>query len=117
MSNLGTQTFNNTQEVLNKAFIKRLMDGDLSLAKTYWLYGVVGSILMNIVLLIPLMAGSLPLLYGAIFVSLAYAFVVLTGIWNSATKHDGSKFWAVLAKIIVIFNGLYIFMTVVSFFE
>tara|TARA_B110000008_G_C16873383_1_gene525742 strand:+ start:535 stop:888 length:354 start_codon:yes stop_codon:yes gene_type:complete len=117
MSNLSAQTINNIQEVSNKAFIKRLMDGDLSLVKTYWLYGVVGSILMNIVLLIPLMAESLPLLYGAIFVSLAYAFVVLTGIWNSATKHHGYKFWAILAKIIVIFNGLYIFMAFVSFFE
>ena len=117
MSNLTAQKINNIEEVSNKAFIKKLMDGDLSLAKTYWLYGVVGSILMNVVLLIPVMAGSLPLLYGAIFVSLAYAFVVLTGIWNSATKHDGSKFWAILAKIIVILNGLYIFVTVVSFFE
>ena len=112
MNNLSTQVMSNTNETSSKGFIKQLMDGDFSLAKTYWLYGIVGSVVMNLLLIFPMMSGSMSLIIIAGLISVAYAFVVLTGIWNSATKHTGSKFWAVLAKIIVVLNGTYLFASI-----
>ena len=117
MSNLSTQVISNTNAASSKRFIKQLIDGDFSLAKTYWFYGVLGSILINLLLIFPIISGSLSLIVIAGLISIAYALIVLTGIWNSATKHPGSKFWAVLAKIIVIFNGVYFFASIALMFS
>jgi hypothetical protein len=117
MTNLSTQVMSNTNETSSKGFIKQLMDGDFSLAKTYWLYGVLGSVVMNLLLIFPMMSGSLSLIIVAGLISVAYAVIVLTAIWNSASKHTGSKFWSVMAKIIVVFNSLYLLSSVVLLFS
>ena len=117
MSNLRTQEMSNTNEISSKGFIKQLIDGDFSLVKTYWLYGVIGSIVMNLLMIFPVMSGSMPLLVSSGLVSIAYAIVVLTGIWNSASKYTGSMLWSVLAKIIVILNGTYLFGSIAMMFS
>lgn len=117
MSNLSEQVTTNINQHSTKGFIKKLIDGDFSLAKTYWLYGVVGSIVLNLFLLLPTMSGSMPLLVSAGLISIAYAIVVLTGIWNSASKYTGSMFWSVLAKIIVVLNGAYLFGSITMMFS
>ena len=117
MSNLRTQEISNTNEISSKGFIKQLIDGDFSLAKTYWLYGVVGSIVMNLLMIFPIISGSMPLLVSALLISIAYAIIVLTGIWNSAGKYTGSMLWSVLAKIIVILNGTYLFASITMMFS
>ena len=117
MSNTNTQVMSSTNEASSKGFIKQLIDGDFSLAKTYWLYGVLGSIVMNLLLIFPMMSESLSLIVIAGLMSVAYAVIVLTAIWNSASKHTGSKFWSVMAKIIVVFNSLYLLSTVALLFS
>ena len=117
MSNTNTQVIGSTNEASSKGFIKQLIDGDFSLAKTYWLYGVLGSVVMNLLLIFPMMSESLSLIIIAGLISVAYAVIVLTAIWNSASKHMGSKFWSVMAKIIVVFNSLYLLSSVVLLFS
>ena len=50
----------------------------------------------------------------AIF-SILYSIFILIAVWRSATNHDGSKFWANVAKIIVIFNFINLSMDSYSF--
>ena len=50
MSNTSAQISSNTNEVTAKGFIKQLIDGDFGLAKTYWLYFILGGIAINLLL-------------------------------------------------------------------
>ena len=117
MSNTIAQISSNTSEVTAKGFIKQLIDGDFGLAKTYWLYFVLGSNLLWLLLMFPILSGSLVLIVVAMLASIAYAIVVLTGIWNSASRYTGSKIWSVLAKIIVGANVVFLAFTIISEFS
>ena len=69
---------------------KALKDGDFGLAKTYWLFGVLGNFLLSLpgYLLIELV----PIVIYTLF-TLAYGVIVLLGIWNSASRYTGFKLW------------------------
>tara|TARA_B100001971_G_C18155759_1_gene518446 strand:- start:996 stop:1157 length:162 start_codon:yes stop_codon:yes gene_type:complete len=49
--------------------------------------------------------------------AIAYYIVVLTGIWNSASRYTGSKIWSVLAKIIVGANAVFLVFAVILMFS
>jgi len=88
-----------------EGFLSKLVNGDLGLAKTYWLFGVVGGQLTTLLLLV-ITDEALMLVYT--FVCVAYQIAVLIGIWRAATKYKGPKYWAVLAKLAAVFGGLQI---------
>ena len=116
MSNTSAQISSNTSEVTAKGFIKQLIDGDFGLAKTYWLYFVLGGIAVNLLLMIPISSSSLGLIVVSMLAAIAYYIVVLTGIWNSASRYTGSKIWSVLAKIIVGANSVFLVFMFISVF-
>ena len=116
MSNTSAQISSNTSEVTDKGFIKQLIDGDFGLAKTYWLYFVLGGIAVNLLLMIPISSSSLGLIVVSMLAAIAYYIVVLTGIWNSASRYTGSKIWSVLAKIIVGANSAFLVFMFISVF-
>ena len=37
---------------------------------------------------------------------IVYSIITLIGIWNSASNYTGSKIWAILAKVMVVFGFL-----------
>ena len=117
MSNTSAQISSNTSEVTDKGFIKQLIDGDFGLAKTYWLYFVLGGIAVNLLLMIPISSSSLGLIVVSMLAAIVYAIVVLTGVWNSASRYIGSKIWSVLAKIIVGANSVFLVFTVILMFS
>ena len=117
MSNTSAQISSNTSEVTGKGFIKQLIDGDFGLAKTYWLYFVLGGIAVNLLLMIPISSSSLGLIVVFTLASIAYAIIVLTGVWNSASRYTGSKIWSVLAKIIVGANAVFLVFAVILMFS
>ena len=117
MSNTSAQILSNTSEVTAKGFIKQLIDGDFGLAKTYWLYFVLGSNLLWLLLMFPISSSSLGLIVVSMLAAIAYDIVVLTGIWNSASRYTGSKIWSVLAKIIVGANVVFLAFTIISEFS
>jgi hypothetical protein len=88
---------------------KALKDGDFGLAKTYWLFGVLGNFLLSLpgYLLIELV----PIVIYTLF-TLAYGVIVLLGIWNSASRYTGFKLWSILAKLAAIIGILYAIMTI-----
>lgn len=85
-----------------KNLLENLFDGDLGLAMTYWVYGVLGGILwgVGIAALKPDPEGDLIKLVWLLFA--CYYFVVYVGIWQAADKFVGNKVWAILAKFTII---------------
>ena len=87
----------NPAPISHRPFFSKLIHGDYGLAKTYWLFGVLGSFLLTS--LLPLISDELFLvLYLPV---LSYCAVVYTGIWRAASKYQGPKYWAVLAKVAI----------------
>jgi hypothetical protein len=84
--------------------MKEFIKGDLGLAKTYWLFGVVGSLVISLISRLFISIGSEPIIF--IIIILAYSAVLWIAIWNSATKYEGEKIWAILAKIVVVLGVL-----------
>jgi len=83
-----------------KATLKKLWDGNVPLAHTFWLYYFVGVVILR-------------LIASVIGPSLAIVIVAWTGfmilpIWRSSDKYNGKPLFALLAKIsaIVIALGL-----------
>ena len=97
--------------------IKQLWRGEIPLVRAYWLFGFVGGILLRMVPLVwALSEQTTPIVVYVLYSGIAviYSFVVLIGVWRSATKyHDECRmqvsphkkkksFWAILAKIGII---------------
>lgn len=84
------------------SFISKLIRGDYGLAKTYWLFGVLGNIILSAPL--PFIAEELILvLYLPL---LSYSVVVLIAVWRAANRYRGPKYWATLAKIATVLGWI-----------
>jgi len=85
----------------NKNIIGRLWCGEVTLVKTYWLWGVLANIVLNIVVgLSPLINETLVIIASAFTV--VYAIFISVAIWRSATRYEGKVLWKYLAKVAVI---------------
>ena len=98
-----------------KGFIVNLSSGNYSLAQTYWLYGVVGGVVLGIPFSFITSNFITSIGTGWIFTYLfsivIYQITVLFGVWRSSDKYSGPKIWAILAKLAVILNWLMLFTT------
>lgn len=99
MSELESTTSGSTE----KGFFGKLANGDFGLAKTYWLYWVVVGIVVNIISNVVTSIGVLVIL---MLVYTAYAIPVIMGTWRAANKYQGSKIWAILAKIVIVLGTI-----------
>ncbi len=68
----------------NKGFFSRLSSGEFGLAKTYWLYGVVIGVALNMALKV---VTSLGVLAVALVAVTLYQVMVLLGIWRAASRY------------------------------
>ena len=91
------------------ALIKALWRGDISLAKTFWLFGFGVNLLLTVVFLyLNSQPAILSNALGRIFFFSLVAFYVIYGsfvliaIWRSANKYQGLQRISILAKIMVI---------------
>lgn len=87
----------------NRNFFIQLINGDFGLAKTYWLFGVLVGIAVN------LMSRAVPGVGVLILLTLAYTayeIVVLIGTWRAANRYRGPGVWVLLAKVAVIFGSV-----------
>ena len=92
--------------------LKKLVNGKLSLAVTFWIFYFVFRIVTNIGISIGYIVALLdmitePVLYSIIIVTVILEFimliVVMTGICN-ILKNKGVTFWGIAALIVCIFN-------------
>ena len=89
----------------NSNFFVKFWNGDLSLPMSYWLVGVVFSFVVGFVIGIIVISSGLheDAMFGFLIPWYVYTAV---GIWRSSDKYKGPKFWAILAKIAIIFGVL-----------
>ena len=80
-------------------------NGDVSLVKSYWLIGVLLTIGVVLVATFLVIAVGLP--YEAMFgIYIPWVIYITVGVWRSADKYKGPKFWAILAKIAMVIGVL-----------
>ena len=95
-------------------FVKRWLKGEYGLARTYWLFGVLGSVIVFGAAFIGVdVADQLyqmknPKLYDQIFISVAitkmlYATLASVAVINSATCKGTRGFWGWIATIIAVY--------------
>ena len=87
----------------NKNYFMKFFDGELSLPHSYWLVGIVYSIVVGILAAIIILSFSLPDKTLNVLV-LPWIIFISIGIWRSSDKYKGPKFWAILAKIVVVIS-------------
>ena len=90
--------------------IKALWRGDISLAKTFWIFGFAVNLLLNFTssyillqqeIILSTIIGRVLLLLLVVF-CIIYNPFILIAIWRSAKKYKGSNVYGILAKIMVI---------------
>lgn len=99
MSEMGSTS----GETRQKGFVSKLVNGDFGLAKTYWLYGFVVGLIINVLTRIIPSLGALAVILA---VAIPYQVMVLLGVWRAADKYEGRKAWAILAKIATVLGWL-----------
>ena len=96
----------------------KLWQGQHSLVKTYWVFGVLGNIFLGIPISFYLALGSesqqryFYFYVGYFFAYLAYNFVIAVGLWRSATNYDKSKVWKYLAKTVSVISLVFLFIAI-----
>lgn len=102
-ANAGTIDVDKTiAQTAGGSFISRLIRGDLGLAKTYWLFGVLGNIFLSLPL--PFIAEELIFVFS--LPVLSYSVVLLIAVWRAANRYRGPKYWATLAKIATVLGWI-----------
>jgi hypothetical protein len=89
-------------------YLLRLWRGEIPLAVTFWLYGILPSLGLNI--FFTLIVRPNPVVT---IVYLAYYVFMIAAIWRSSEKYRGAKIWGALARISVILGGI---RTLLAFF-
>jgi hypothetical protein len=82
-----------------------LWRGNYTLVKTYWLFGLLGSIGLGLTVAIAAQITKSPLILLSGLASLGvWQVFISVAIWRSAVKYGGAKIWSVLARV-AIFTG------------
>ena len=102
--------------------LEKLIKGQFPLKKTFWLYGNIYPFFISLIIILTLLyfqenikdsivqqkfmnislaAKLIIILQGIIF--FVYSTIATIGVWRSANKYEGKKFWKYLAKILIIY--------------
>src|SRR5262249_4983499 len=93
----------------------KLLGGELGLPMTYWGLGVGASLLLvlilgglSVVVVSPWYLRAVPL------IGLAWGVLMSIAIWNAASRYQGPKVWAILAKVAVVLTALRLLASLVT---
>ena len=76
----------------NTGFLTRFIQGHYGLAKTYWLFGIAGGVVVYILTTAVVAAdGGLGMFLGIGLATLAYFVIWAIGVWRAATLYDGRR--------------------------
>ncbi|MEK0452360.1 MAG: hypothetical protein AGIKBDMD_00290 [Synergistaceae bacterium] len=91
-----------------KNIITNLYNGNYSLAKTYWIFGIIGSFIVRIIVAFPLAISSTSTMkiitYILVLPSIGYLYVTVVGLIKSSRKYEGWKGWKYLAYISLAYH-------------
>ena len=79
-------------------FFKQYINGDLGLAKTYWIFCVGANILFNLLFKVVDNESFIFVLVGVVLI---YYTALVVALWRAADKYSGLKIWAFLARCVV----------------
>jgi hypothetical protein len=103
------------------AVFLRVWRGEVTLWKTYWLFGACGGILLGLPIFGALLAlTDVPDNTTATFFIIAIGFLLLygiwvfVGVWRAANNYQGKRAWAILAKVSIVIEALKIFNMIAS---
>ena len=94
-------------EILNK-----LKNGEYSLAKTYWLFGVVANLPFNIFFNIDGL--TIEPIILVLLAAIAYNYFWILGCWKAASDYQGIAIWSILAKVACVLTGLSLLLAIVT---
>jgi hypothetical protein len=94
--------------------LRALWTGDLPLGDAFWTWALLGGLLVNIstsvlFLVLIMLDHPWPALIVGYGFSVPYNVVVVVGVWRSASRYDGPRTYADLARVATV-----ILMTVLS---
>jgi hypothetical protein len=91
----------------------KFLQGDFGLAKTFWLFGALGSVVWGL-LMYTLVAAtqSQMVTIACAYFSFFFLLFVSGATWDAATKYKGDPVWAILAKLNVVSTVLGYFINV-----
>ncbi len=97
----------------NDNFFVRFWNGQLSLPMSYWGVGIgIGIIYGFLVGIFTISIGlSEDAMWGFI---IPFQIYTVVGIWRSSDRYKGPKFWAILAKIMVIIGIIFNFASLLT---
>ena len=102
MSHNVTPSFSSSAPTRN--FIGKLANGHFGLARTYWLFGVLPAITINLLSNFGITSVAGLFLLTSIYA--AYDILVIMGVWRAAKKYEGPKLWANMAKVFMILGAI-----------
>jgi hypothetical protein len=97
-----------------RGFIHKLSDGGYGLAKTYWVYGVLVGVVVNIAVEF---IESASIIIALMLAYILYEVPVLLGIWSASNKYTGPSLWVILAKIATVLGWLWLGIGLVVVFR
>lgn len=104
-----------SENKINAGFWTKLIQGHYGLAKTYWLFGVLVTIVFQIILTVATAAGGgFGIMVSLLLAFLAYSIVQIIGLWRASNLYEGRKLWAILAKVAVILAGVMLVVNLLS---
>ena len=85
----------------NENFFVRFWNGDLSLPMSYWGVGIGLGIVFGFIIgiFIGVVGMSEDAMCGFL---IPFQIYTIVGIWRSSNNYKGPKFWAILAKVMIV---------------
>ena len=93
-------------------FLNKLKSGEFGLAKTYWVFGVIVFIPLNILYELDVLSPDTILI--TFFASLFYMYFWTIGCWTAASNYEGPIIWHGLAKTAVALNLIGLLLGLIS---
>ncbi len=90
-------------------FLKKLINGDYGLLKTFWIFGVliqlpIYALIMTFSYAKLLVAAHLTLFVSISLLYFVYSIIVTIALFAAARKYEGHKIWLILLFPILIFR-------------
>lgn len=101
----------------NEGFLERLVRGEFSLPVHYWLFGILGNMLLNFAFSGFELVSNYNGMKFILGLMIVYNFPVLLGLWRAALKYRGPSIWQGLVLVSVVFGWIGLLGNTMVFFK
>lgn len=108
----------------NESYFRKLVKGEISLAKTFWAWFILVTLILKLILgfnmdLHSLIQEDVNEFFTIFFylLTLIYTIFIFFAVFRSASNYEGNKFWPFMAKLIVSFYVVFSLMNAINTFR